>query len=141
MLNVHSCFSLRYGVLKPEEVLSALSHLGYTAAAFTDINNTSACMEFQRRSRLHGIHAVAGIDFRNGAQSCFVALAENNTGYKNLNDYLSFHLHNEVPIPRRAVPMEGTFVVYPFSQFSPTEKLEENEYIGVRISELNRLRF
>lgn len=119
----------------------ALEELGYTAAAFTDINNTSACLEYQRRAKQHGIHAVAGIDLRNGAQPCFVGLAANSAGFKNLNDYLSFHLHNQLPIPRRAVTMPGTFVIYPFSLFSKKEELEENEYIGLRISDLNRLRF
>ncbi|MBI1222536.1 MAG: DNA polymerase III subunit alpha [Bacteroidetes bacterium] len=141
MLNVHSTYSLKYGAVKPEEVLRVLQEYGYSAAAFTDINNTSSCLDFLRMAPRYGIRPTLGIDFRNSATPCFVGLAANNEGFKNLNDYLAFHLHQNLAIPRRAVLMSGTAIIYPFSLFQERENLEENEYIGVRISDLNRLRF
>ena len=35
--------------------------------ALTDINNTSACLNFVRKSQEYGIRPIVGIDFRNGA--------------------------------------------------------------------------
>lgn len=141
MLNIHSTYSLRYGMVKPDEVLHLLKELGYESGALTDINNTSACLDFLRLAPKYGIHPAIGIDFRNSATPCFVGLAVNNEGYKNLNDYLSFHLHQSLPIPRKAVPMPHTIFIYPFKQFAELEELEENEYIGLHINDLNRLRF
>ncbi|MDX5320199.1 MAG: PHP domain-containing protein, partial [Bacteroidota bacterium] len=141
MLNVHSAYSLKYGAVKPEGVLQLLQQYGYTSVAFTDINNTSACLDFLRMAPKYGIKATLGIDFRNSATPCFVGLALNNEGFKNLNDYLAFHLHQELPIPRKAIPLPGTLMIYPFSLFPERETLEENEYIGIKISDLNRLRF
>lgn len=141
MLNTHSTYSLKYGAVKPEEVLRLLQGLGYEAGALTDINNTSACLDFLRLAPKYGVRPALGIDFRNSATACFVGLALNNEGYKNLNDYLAFHLHQELPIPRRAVSMPGTLIIYPFQLFQELVQLEENEYIGVHISDLNRLRF
>ncbi len=141
MLSVHSSYSLKYGILAPEELLHLLQAQGYDRAALTDINNTSACADFVRLAPKYGIAPVLGIDFRNSADPCFIALACNKEGYKNLNDYLAFHLHQHLPIPRKAVPLPHTLVVYPFAKFREPEPLEEHEYIGVRLDELNKLRF
>jgi len=141
MINSHSAYSLKYGMVKPDEVLRLLKELGYEAGALTDINNTSACLDFLRLAPKYGVRPAIGIDFRNSATPCFVGLALNNEGYKNLNDYLAFHIHQNLAIPRKALPMPHTVFIYPFKLFPELEKLEENEYIGVHISDLNRLRF
>ncbi len=140
MLNTHSAYSLRYGTVTIRELLRILKEKGYSVAALTDINNTSACIDFVRIAPEYGIRPVLGIDFRNGAHQHFVGLACNNEGYKNLNDYLAFHLHQQLPVPQRAVPMPHTCIVYPFRLFPEHIPLEENEYIGVSIADITRLR-
>ncbi len=88
-INCHTYYSLRYGTIKPEDLLSLAAEKGLKTLALTDINSTSACLDFVRLSKKYGIKPVLGIDFRNGAQQQFIALAENNQGFQSLNKYLS----------------------------------------------------
>lgn len=141
MLNIHSAFSLKYGMIMPKDLLALLQQLGYEKVAITDINNVSATHDFLHLSPRFNLQTVPGIDFRNGAQQCFVGIAKNRKGFKALNEYLSYHLHHHLPIPRRVVPMEDTYVIYPFSLFRTVENLESNEFIGVGLRDLNLLRF
>ena len=48
--------------------------------AITDINNTTALLDLLRITQKQPIKIIAGIDFRNGAQQQFVALAQNKSG-------------------------------------------------------------
>lgn len=141
LTQVHSCYSLKYGILTPKELLEWLSKAGYRTVALTDINNTSAIADFTRMAPEFSIHAVSGIDFRNSATCQFVGLAQNARGYTALNQYLSFHLHQQLPIPERAIPMADTFIIYPFKRYPEKMELENNEYIGVSLADLNKLRF
>ena len=75
LLNTHSYFSLRYGLLSPVELLQQLSQDGWQAAALTDINSSSAAMDFVRLSAKYGIRPVLGIDFRNGVEQKYVGIA------------------------------------------------------------------
>ena len=102
-LNCHTYYSLRYGTIKPEKLLAIASKNGVQTLALTDINNTSACLDFVRLSKKYDVKPVLGIDFRNGAEQQFVLLAKNNEGFQNINAYLSRFLHNNnLKIPERA---------------------------------------
>ena len=144
-LNCHTYYSLRYGTLK----ISDLPNLGQknaaTAMALTDINSTSACLEFVRLSPQFNMKPILGVDFRNGAKQQFVMLAENNEGFQNINRYLSEFLHDRkgaenLKIPSKAKQLPHTFVIYPFASFEG-ETLLENEFLGVKIEDINRLKF
>lgn len=138
-LNTHSWYSFKYGTIPPKELFEeAVRHNVYTLA-LTDINSTSACLNFVRLSQKYPVKPVLGIDFRNGAEQQFVGLAKNNEGFKELNDFLSKHLHEELPIPDKAPDFENVFVIYPFYK-APAE-LSSHEFIGVSPTDLNRLRF
>ena len=112
--------------------------------ALTDINSTSTCLEFVRIASDYEIRPVLGVDFRNGAKQQFVMLAENNNGFQNINDYLSEYLHqcaeSDVTIPSRAKQLPDTFTIYPYATFEG-DTLLENEFLGVKIEDLNRLKF
>ncbi len=41
-INVHTYYSLRYGTIKPRDLLQSAQELGITSFALTDINTTSA---------------------------------------------------------------------------------------------------
>ncbi|MCR8668779.1 PHP domain-containing protein [Aestuariibaculum sp. M13] len=140
-LNCHSYYSLRYGTITPENLLKIGQYYGVKTMALTDINNTSACLDFIRLSANYNIKPVIGVDFRNKAQQQFVVLARNNNEFENINDYLSYHLHRDLPFPKRAKTMLDTFVIYPFQNEIEIEALRENEFIGVSIKDLNRFRF
>ncbi|SFU53077.1 DNA polymerase-3 subunit alpha [Pustulibacterium marinum] len=141
--NCHSYYSLRFGTFSEEALLELAAACKVTTLALTDINNTSACLNFIRKAATFAINPVVGIDFRNGASQCFVGLAKSNVGFRNLNTFLSAHLHDKTPFPAQAPLMEDTYIIYPFEQVLQLEKTEfaSNEFIGVSIEELRRLPF
>ncbi|TBN03917.1 DNA polymerase III subunit alpha [Hyunsoonleella flava] len=140
-LNCHTYYSLRYGTIKPERLLAIASKNGIKTLALTDINNTSACLDFVRLSKEYSIKPVLGIDFRNGAQQQFVLLAKNNKGFQNINAYLSKFLHdNHLEIPKKAPELEHTYVIYPYQQHN-NFKLKPNEFLGIKPEDLNKLKF
>ena len=46
--NCHTYYSLRYGTIKPEQLLAIASENGVQTLALTDINSTSACLDIVR---------------------------------------------------------------------------------------------
>ena len=139
-INCHTYYSLRYGTIKPEGLLSLAVEKGLNTFALTDINSTSASLDFVRLSKKYHIKPVLGVDFRNGAQQQFILLAQNNHGFQSINKYLSTFRHDDtLKIPERALQMEHTFVVYPYSQ-NKKYRLKDNEYIGVKPENLNHLK-
>ena len=87
-LNTHTYYSLRYGTLKPEELLQLASQQGVKAMALTDINSTSANLDFVRLAPKYSIKPVLGVDFRNGVQQKFILLASCNKSLQLINNYL-----------------------------------------------------
>ena len=139
-LNTHSYYSLRYGTINPKSLLITAATIGIDCMALTDINTTSACLDFVRLAPNYTIKPVIGVDFRNGAQQQFIMLAKNNEGFEQINYYLSGFLHSKEGIPNRAKNLSKTFVIYPFATFKG-DILSENEFLGVKIEDLNRLKF
>jgi len=140
-LNCHTYYSLRYGTIKPEKLLAIASKNGVQTLALTDINNTSACLDFVRLSEKYDVKPVLGIDFRNGAEQQFVLLAKNNEGFQNINSYLSQFLHNHnLEIPEKAPELEHTYVIYPY-QHHKHFNLKAHEFLGIAPEDLNKLKF
>ncbi|MBD0833001.1 DNA polymerase III subunit alpha [Aestuariibaculum sediminum] len=140
-LNCHSYYSLRYGTIAPEMLLKIGHYYGVKAMALTDINTTSACLDFVRLSSNYGIKPIIGVDFRNAAKQHFVLLAKNNKGFKNINDYLSNHLHHDLSFSERPPSVSDVFVIYPYQNAIDVKALNNNEFIGVSAKDLNRFRF
>ena len=80
-LNTHTYYSLRYGTIKPEELLIIAKGKGLKTFALTDINSTTACIDFVRLSVKYGIKPILGVDFRNGVQQEFVLLAKKQSRF------------------------------------------------------------
>ncbi|RDY57925.1 DNA polymerase III subunit alpha [Flagellimonas nanhaiensis] len=142
-LNCHSYYSLRFGTFSEIELLGMAKENGLLQLALTDINNTSACLNFIRKAAECGIKPIVGIDFRNGAQQQFVGIAKNNKGFQELNELLSYHSHNDLKIWDEAPIFTDAFVIYPFERVLQLEKtfFREHEYIGISIENLRRLPF
>ena len=139
-LNTHTYYSLRYGTIKTEELLQLASKLGVKTMALTDINSTSANLDFVRLAPKYSIKPVLGVDFRNGVQQQFILLARCNNSLQLINKYLSDFLHSEkILIPNKAKDLPNTYVIYPFQ--TKVFKLKENEFIGVNPFDLNQLKF
>ncbi len=135
-INCHSWFSFKYGTMDPEALLREAKQKDIACLALTDINNTSGILDFARLAPRYGVRPVAGIDFRHGVCQRFIGLARNNDGFRELNDFLSFHLHGREPIPERAPYFKNAYIVYPFGRAPAT--LRENEFTGVRPADLFR---
>lgn len=142
-LNTHSYFSLRYGVASVEQLLESAQQKGLKMMGLTDINNTSACMDFLKLAPKYGIKPILGVDFRNSASQQFVMLAMTASGFSQINQYLSRLLMKRDPkIPERAPQLADTYVIYPFKKVQNKDwSFSENEFVGVSQLELNLLRF
>lgn len=138
-LNTHTYYSLRYGTIAPKELISSLLQQNVTSICLTDINSTSSNLEFVRLASKNSIKPILGVDFRNKATQKFILIATNNNGYHNINNYLSEFLHTkDFEIPDKAKKLANTFVIYPFE--NGITELNENEYIGIKPTDLNQLR-
>jgi len=137
-LNNHSYYSLRYGTFSEKELLRLAKETGLDILPLTDINNTSACLNFVRLAPKYGIRPILGVDFRLGAEQLFIGLAVNNNGFQELNGYLSKHSHDKLAIPAEAPAFENAKVIYPFEQIKKLEKTHFTpyEYIGIGLKDL-----
>lgn len=145
-LNSHTYFSLRYGTFSPVMLLQLAKENGVDAIAITDINNTSACLEIMREADRYKIKPLLGVDFRNGVKQLFIAIAKNNEGFLEINEYLSRFLQNKtetenghLPIPEQAPSFKNVYVIYPFER-EKKYSLKTNEYIGIRPTDLDYIR-
>ncbi len=138
LINTHSYYSFKYGTISTEDLLKVLSYHGYLTFALTDINNTAASIDFVRLAAQNNIKPVIGVDFRNGVQQQYVALARNNEGFREINEYLTAHLHEKINFDSQAPAFKKAYVIYPFSYAGD---LRENEFIGVSPEDLRRLPF
>ncbi len=119
---------------------------GLSQLALTDINNTAAAIEFVRLAQNepgileHGVKPILGVDFRNGNEQMYIAIAINNEGFAEINRHLSHHLEGEIPFQSEAPSFNHCFVVYPFDK-APAKALADKEFVGVHPSQLIRLKF
>ncbi len=139
-LNCHTYYSLRYGTISPKELVNLAVSLKINALCLTDINSTSANLEFVRLAVKNSVKPILGVDFRNGVKQQFIMIAKDNFGYQLINSYLSEFLHSsKIIIPKKANFLINTIVIYPFQK--EIFELRENEFIGVKSSDLNHLKF
>ncbi len=137
-LNCHSYYSLRYGTFSVETLAAMAVKSGIDKLALTDINNSMGVVDFVKACTKNGVKPVAGIEFRAGNELLYVGIARNNEGFMELNEFLSYHNINHLPLPGEAPTFSHSIVIYPFGKKSPGQ-LRENEYTGIRSTELNRL--
>lgn len=139
MIQFHSFFSLKYGLVSPKELLLTSLKLGFSDFLLADINNTSGCLEFVREAKNLGIRPIIGIDFRNGNQQLYTAIARNNQGFQEMNAYLSYFLHRNEIIPNKAPSFKHVEILYPFD--SAPEDLRSFEWVKVEAHQLIHLPF
>ncbi len=156
-LNVHSCYSLHYGTMPVKELVKEACEKKIRRLVLTDINNSSACMEFIRACREaarpvwdeeghlthqgHELQALIGISFWKTNRPLYTGIAKNREGMKELNDFLTAHLLGRKELPDVPPYFENAYVIYPFLSVAQWEgkKWEEHEYVGIRAQQLNQL--
>ncbi len=126
--------------MQPKEILQWAQEWGIKRMALTDINNTSVCMDFLRLAPKYDVTPVLGVDFRNGAQQQFVAIARTAIGYYEICSYLSQFLHSKEAIPEEPQALMDCFIIYPWGK-EPKRPLRDNEYLGINPEQMNRLHF
>lgn len=137
-LNTHTYYSLRYGVFDAQTLVELAQENGVSSLALTDINSTSACINFIRESRKRGVKPIVGVDVRNGVQQRFILLAKNNDGFQRINQYLTTILLKD-EVLHTAPELENVWVIYPFVK-GGTRTLKENEFVGVRPEHIPTIR-
>jgi len=136
LLNCHSYYSLNYGCLSVEDVLQTIKDLGHANFVITDINNTSETFRFLMRAEEYGIKANIGIDFRNGVHQQYIGIAKNKKGFFELNEHLSHHLEQKLPIDPIAPNFDNAYIIYPLAFAPHPNYLKEHEFIGISPSDL-----
>ena len=136
--NNHTYFSLRYGTLSPEALVKQAKSKGIDILGIADINNSTGVLDFVKACNEEGIHPVAGMEFRDGNRYLYTGIAQNNVGFRELNEFLSDHRLNRRPLPDRPPVLPNCYVVYPFEGVQPA-RLRDNEYVGIRPADSGRL--
>ena len=138
LLNIHSYYSLRYGTIGLEPLIDMLIDAGYTEAVLTDINNTTASLDFIRLCKAKGLTGHVGVEFRDGDTVLYIGIARGTQGLWELNELLTKCNLNSIEIPKVAPEFNDVLVIYPFEHRQVNE-LRENEYIGVKAKHLNKI--
>ncbi|HEY0898727.1 MAG TPA: DNA polymerase III subunit alpha, partial [Sphingobacteriaceae bacterium] len=137
-LNVHSAYSLRYGTMSVQTLVDQAKLHGVEQMALTDINNSTGALEFVRICREAEIRPNVGMEFRKNGRLLYIGMARNREGFRELNEFLTFHNLNKKMLPEVPWDFKHVYVIYPFSGRSD-QSLKENEYLGVRVEDLNKL--
>jgi DNA polymerase-3 subunit alpha len=104
----------------------------------TDINNSTGIPDFASECTKSGIKPIAGIEFRKENELLYICIARNNKGLRELNEFLSSHNINNTPLPFPAPQFSEAYTVYTLNNI-PKRQLFDNERIGIRNREKNRL--
>ncbi|HET6556379.1 MAG TPA: PHP domain-containing protein, partial [Prolixibacteraceae bacterium] len=137
-LNVHSYYSLRYGTLSIDQLMEIAITCQVQTLALTDINTSMGIPEFVNKAREAGIRPVAGIEFRNDDQLLFIGLAMNREGFRELNEYLSWHNLNRKTFTLEGWKFNHVVILYPFGEKEPDELLSY-EFTAIRCQQINKL--
>lgn len=136
-LNCHSFHSLRYGTLSIEELVKQAHTLGLKELVLTDINTVTGIYDFKKKCEDVGIRPIAGIEVRKEGKLLYIAVAKEFSGIGEVNTIITEHNCDGRELSERAPDFNNVFVVYPMSNIPAA--LRENEFVGVRIEELNFL--
>lgn len=136
-LNCHSFHSLRYGTLSIEELVEQAYASGTTELVLTDINTVTGIYDFKKECERVGIKPIAGVEVRKEGKLLYITVAKEFSGIGEVNRIITQHNCDGKELSETAPEFKNVFVVYPMSNIP--ESLKENEWVGVRIEELNFL--
>jgi DNA polymerase-3 subunit alpha len=137
-LNCHSYYSLRYGTMSVEQLVQKAVAAEADTIALTDINNSTGMPEFVVECNKHSIKPVTGIEFRSGNELLYIGIAQNNSGIRELNEFLTSHNINGTPAEFPPPQFDNSYVIYSLNKI-PDRKFYDNEFIGIKPREINGL--
>lgn len=140
-INCHTHYSLRYGTISEQNLLDIAARDGAQQVVLSDVNNTSACLNFVRLAQQRQIKPIVGIDFRIGAKQLYLGIAKNNRGFEQLNAFLAHHNAEKTDFYELAPPLPDVVFIYPLEQLLLLNKktFDEHEFIGVSRSDLSKM--
>lgn len=151
-LNCHTGFSFKYGMLPVKTLFEEAKRCGVHKLVITEINNTASYMEMLRlcdnnRPYTNGLtkfgeqpyllDIAVGIEFRRGSELLYIAIAKNNTGFEEINRFLSRYNREGKDVPVRAPEFKEVYIIYPFGKLEP-EELRPWEYTGIAHHQRNQ---
>lgn len=145
-LNCHTGHSFKYGTLPVKTLFEEAKRCRVHKLALTEINNTSSWLDMLRTcndnralpngktkfdEKPYDLDLAVGVEFRNGNDFLYIVLAKNNSGFEEINRFLSYYNREAKVLPSRAPRFEDAFVIYSLGALEP-DALKKNEFIGVR---------
>ncbi len=141
-LNCHTWLSFKYGTLSIPQLVNEARRCNVKKLVLTEINNTASYIELLRycaeAENDYTLEIALGIEFRKENELLYIAIAKNNQGFEEINRLLSHANTQDTVLPSRVSMSKNVFVIYPFQKLGP-EQLRENEFIGIRASQLKHL--
>lgn len=137
-INCKTWFSYRYGTYSTEELVRQAVQHGVRSLVLTNINGTPDAWDFVKFCRKAGIKPILGCEIRNDHCFCYLLIAKNERGLIEINRILTEHKRMQVSYPNRPELGNDVYVVYALGRYPP-EELYQNELIGVKPSEINKL--
>ncbi len=138
LYTARSYYSLRYGTMPPEKLVEEAGKRNIGALAITDINNSSACLDFAELCRKSNIQPICGMEFRVSGHYLYTCIARNERGLEEINRHLTEHNLQQKPLSSSAPEFDNVFVLYAPGSM-PASRLRENEYTGIRPWEAGKL--
>lgn len=135
-LNCHTFYSLRYGTIPVEGLVDLALEHRIQAVALTDINTITGIYDFALECFSKKIKPICGVEFRNGDELLFIALAKNFKGIGEMCRLLTHHDHTKTALPKYS-QFENVVAIYPLDNMPLI--LKDNEYIGIRPEEVVKL--
>jgi len=105
------------------------------ALALTDINNSMGMTDFVKLCKANNIKPIAGVELRNGNIHLYTGIARNKEGFRELNEFVTVINESHAEYPDRAPDLDHVIFIYPFRKLK-YDQLKENEFIGIRPSDL-----
>jgi DNA-directed DNA polymerase III PolC len=138
MLNYHTYYSLRYGVIAPAQLVKEAYKRGLKTLVLTDINNVSCAFEFVQRCKEANIRPILGIEFRQQNQLRYIGIAKNMEGFEELNRLLSEYTQHKRELPLEAPALRNAFIIYP-RLCKDIRRFKDYEFLGIRPEYVGRI--
>lgn len=146
--HVHSYFSLRYGLVSPEDLVK----WGATQAEksntpfyllLADINNVSGACNFMNEATKHPkVVPLLGVEVRNQLEVLYLLISKSHSGFASINAFLSEYLLQDIPFPLVAPKLQEVDCIYPFAKVEGLrpKDIPSHAFIGVTKPDLRKLR-
>ena len=141
LINCKSRHSLRYGTITADQLPKMALKLGYDAVGLTDVNTITGVYPFIKACEKEGVKPLVGMEFRRDRANelLYVGYARNEEGFRELNEFLTEYNLEQRPLPDVPPVFDHAIVIRPFLPGRQQAALRENEYLGVRMNQVNRL--